>query len=61
MGLLRGLADEGHTVVVTLHQLHHVDHTVDQVVGLRDGRVLFTAPSSEFDAERAGVLYGTPA
>jgi phosphonate transport system ATP-binding protein len=61
MGLLRGLADEGHTVVVTLHQLHHVDHTVDQVVGLRDGRVLFTSPACDFDAARAEVLYGAPA
>ena len=61
MALLRGLADEGHTVVVTLHQLHHVDDAVDQVVGLKDGQVLLTAPVTEFDADRARALYGTPA
>jgi phosphonate transport system ATP-binding protein len=61
MSLLRGLADDGHSVVVTLHQLEHVDGAVDRVVGLRDGGVFLTSSPTMFDAEHVDGLYGTPA
>lgn len=60
LGVLRGLADEGHSVVVTLHQLEHVDGAVDRVVGLRDGSVFLTSGPAMLDAGRFEGLYGTP-
>ena len=62
MSLLRDLArDDGLAVVVTLHQLHHVEQFADDVIGLRDGRVLFTSSAGAFDSERADLLYRAPA
>ncbi len=62
MSLLRELAhNDGLAVVVTLHQLNHVEESADDVIGLRDGRVLFTSRAEAFDAERADLLYRAPA
>jgi phosphonate transport system ATP-binding protein len=62
MSLLGELAHEdGLAVVVTLHQLQHVERWADEVVGLRAGRVLFTTRAEAFDTGRADLLYGAPA
>ncbi len=62
MSLLRELAHtDGLAVVVTLHQLNHVEESADDVIGLRDGRVLFTSRAEAFDAKRADLLYRAPA
>jgi ABC-2 type transport system ATP-binding protein len=39
-GLLRGLADEGRTVLVSSHQLAELGHTVDDVVVVHRGRLV---------------------
>ena len=46
-GLLRGLADEGRTVVVASHVLSEVAQTVDHVVIVSDGQLRFAGPLSE--------------
>src|SRR5215469_965443 len=46
-GLLRGLADEGRTVVVASHVLSEVAQTVDHVVIVSDGQLRFAGPLGE--------------
>ncbi len=46
-GLLRGLADEGRTVIVASHVLSEVAQTVDQVVIVSSGQVRFAGPLGE--------------
>jgi ABC-2 type transport system ATP-binding protein len=46
-GLLRGLADEGRTVIVASHVLSEVAQTVDHVVIVSSGQVRFTGPLGE--------------
>ena len=46
-GLLRGLADEGRTVVVASHVLSEVAQTVDHVVIVSDGQLRFDGPLGE--------------
>ena len=62
MALLLKLArEDGLAVIVSLHQLQHLDCFADQVIGLREGRVVCRGGASEFDSGRARLLYGTPA
>ncbi len=46
-GLLRGLADEGRTVIVASHVLSEVAQTVDHVVIVSSGQVRFAGPLGE--------------
>ncbi|HKA98059.1 MAG TPA: ATP-binding cassette domain-containing protein [Streptosporangiaceae bacterium] len=49
-GLLRGLADEGRTVIVASHVLSEVAQTADHVVIVSAGQVRFAGPLSEIGA-----------
>lgn len=49
-GLLRGLADEGRTVVVSSHILAEVAQTVDRLVILGEGRLRFDGSAAELTA-----------
>ncbi len=49
-GLLRGLADEGRTVVVSSHILAEVAQTVDRLVILGEGRLRFDGTAAELTA-----------
>ena len=46
-GLLRGLADEGRTILVASHVLGEVAQTADRVVIVSDGRLRFAGPLDE--------------
>src|SRR5690349_10933427 len=46
-GLLRGLADQGRTVVVASHVLSEVAQTVDHVVIVSEGQLRFAGPLDE--------------
>ncbi len=46
-GLLRGLASQGRTILVSSHVLSEVAQTVDQVVIVNDGRLRFAGPLRE--------------
>jgi ABC-2 type transport system ATP-binding protein len=48
--LLRGLAAEGHTVLVSSHILAEVAQTVDSVVIVHHGRLVVQAPLRELTA-----------
>lgn len=54
-GLLRALADEGRTVLLSSHVLSEVQQTVDDVVVIRHGRIVFDGPLSDLDAGTARV------
>jgi ABC-2 type transport system ATP-binding protein len=43
-GLLRDLADEGRTILISSHVLSEVAQTVDQVVIINQGRLRFAGP-----------------
>jgi phosphonate transport system ATP-binding protein len=62
--LLRGIATEdGIPVLVSLHVLPLALEHSDRILGLRHGRMLISAPSSQLTAEKLAVLYdeeGTP-
>lgn len=57
MELLTLLAEDGRTLVVSLHAFELAREYCDRVVGLRDGRVLFDRPASEVDEALAAQLY----
>jgi ABC-2 type transport system ATP-binding protein len=57
-GLLRGLAAEGRTIVVSSHVLSEVAQTVDRVVIVSAGRLRFAGPLGELGS--SGVSVGTP-
>lgn len=57
---LRGLADEGRTVLVSSHVLAEVQQTVDDVVVLTRGRVVAQGPLAELEAGRSVVRVRTP-
>ena len=61
LALLRGLAEEGRTIVLTTHDPHIAAHLADHVLLLRQGEVLFNGPADEaLTAERLSDLYGVP-
>ena len=49
-GLLRGLADEGRTVIVASHVLSEIAQTADHVVIVSAGQVRFTGPLGDIGA-----------
>lgn len=53
--LLRSLAAEGRTVLLSSHVLSEVQQTVDDVVVIRHGRVVFDGPLSTLEAGTARV------
>lgn len=54
-GLLRHLADEGRTVLLSSHVLSEVQQTVDDVVVIRHGRIAFDGPLTALEAGTARV------
>ena len=54
-GLLRHLADEGRTVLLSSHVLSEVQQTVDDVVVIRHGRIAFDGPLEALEAGTARV------
>jgi ABC-2 type transport system ATP-binding protein len=46
-GLLRDLADEGRTILISSHVLSEVAQTVDQVVIIHEGRLRFAGPLAD--------------
>ena len=54
-GLLRGLAGEGRTVVLSSHVLAEVEQTVDEVLIFDRGRLLSHRAMSEIDVTGGGV------
>jgi len=54
-GLLRQLADEGRTVLLSSHVLSEVQQTVDDVVVIRHGRIAFDGPLDALEAGTARV------
>ncbi|HSE09703.1 MAG TPA: ATP-binding cassette domain-containing protein [Nocardioidaceae bacterium] len=58
--LLRALAAEGRTVLVSSHVLSEVQQTVDQVVVLSRGRLVHQGTLAELDRGPRGVLVRTP-
>lgn len=53
--LLRSLANEGRTVLLSSHVLSEVQQTVDDVVVIRHGRIVFDGPLSALKAGTARV------
>ena len=60
-GLLRGLAAEGRTVLVSSHVLSEVAQTVDQVVIINQGRQRFAGPLEDLGDLEASFLRLTDA
>ena len=59
--LLRGLVDDGRTVVAVLHDLNQACRFADRVVALRDGRVVAAgAPAEVVDARLVEDVFGLP-
>jgi ABC-2 type transport system ATP-binding protein len=54
-GTLRGLADEGRTVVVASHALSEIAQTADHVVIVSAGRVRFAGPLGEIAATNSAL------
>jgi ABC-2 type transport system ATP-binding protein len=54
-GLLRGLADEGRTVIVASHVLSEVAQTVDHVVIVSAGQVRFAGPLGEIGSTNTAL------
>jgi len=63
MKLVRGLADERRmTVVLVLHDINVAAQFADDIVAMRDGRVVHHGPVAEVvTEERLAALYDTPA
>jgi iron complex transport system ATP-binding protein len=63
MKLVRGLADDrGMTVVVVLHDINVAAQYADDIVAMRDGRVVHHGPVADvLTEERLAALYETPA
>jgi phosphonate transport system ATP-binding protein len=60
--LVRGTADHGSTLVMTLHQPEHARRYADRVIGLRAGQVVFDgAPQRLTDAALAQIYARTAA
>jgi len=54
-GLLRSLAAEGRTVLLSSHVLSEVQQTVDDVVVIRHGRIVFDGPLTALESGTARV------
>jgi ABC-2 type transport system ATP-binding protein len=61
-GLLRDLADEGRTILISSHVLSEVAQTVDQVVIINEGRLRFAGRLEDLgDLEPPSCASPTPA
>jgi ABC-2 type transport system ATP-binding protein len=60
-GLLRDLADEGRTILISSHMLSEVAQTVDHVVIINEGQLRFAGPLEELDDLEASFLHLTDA
>jgi ABC-2 type transport system ATP-binding protein len=60
-GLLRDLADEGRTILISSHVLSEVAQTVDQVVIVNQGRLRFAGPLEDLGDLEASFLRLTDA
>ncbi len=58
--LLRALAAEGRTVLISSHVLSEVQQTVDQVVVIAHGRLVVEGVLADLEAARAAVLVQSP-
>jgi ABC-2 type transport system ATP-binding protein len=54
--LLRGLANEGRTVLMSSHVLSEVAQTVDRVVIVADGTLRYAGPLAELTAAKGETL-----
>ena len=54
-GLLRGLADEGRTVLVASHVLSEVAQTADHVVIVSEGQLRFAGPLGDIGATNTAL------
>jgi ABC-2 type transport system ATP-binding protein len=54
-GLLRGLADEGRTVLVASHVLSEVAQTADHVVIVSEGQLRFAGPLDDISATNTAL------
>ena len=58
MGLLRSIAhSDGVAVICSLHQVNFARTYADRIVGLSHGRVVFAAPTEQFDQTAYANLY----
>ena len=58
MGLLRSIAhSDGVAVICSLHQVNFARSYADRIIGLSHGRVVFAAPTEEFDKTAYANLY----
>ena len=60
-GLLRDLADEGRTILVSSHHLSEIAQTVDQVVIINQGRLRFAGRLDDLGDLEASFLRLTDA
>lgn len=61
VGLLRGLMQQGRTLVLVTHDLRDIAPEIHRVVLLREGTVLADGPPAEtLTSERLSELYGCP-
>ncbi len=60
-GLLRHLADQGRTVLISSHQLNEVQEVADRVVILNHGRLVRSGSIEELTAGTDSVLVRSPA
>jgi ABC-2 type transport system ATP-binding protein len=60
-GLLRDLAHEGRTILISSHVLSEVAQTVDQVVIINEGRLRFAGPLEDLGDLEASFLRLTAA
>ena len=58
--LLRSLADRGTTVLVSSHLLEELQHMCDDVVIIREGKLLFAGAVGELVASQAAELVALP-
>jgi phosphonate transport system ATP-binding protein len=59
MEILRALnADDGLTVVVTLHQVDYALRYCDRIVALKAGKVVYDGPPAGLDRARLVDIYG---
>jgi phosphonate transport system ATP-binding protein len=59
MRLLRSIArSDGVAVVCSLHQVRFARSYADRIIGMSHGRVVFAAPTSQFDQDAYIRLYG---
>ena len=58
LSLLRdGAAQEGATVLCSLHQVDLACEFADRIIGMREGRVVFDGPPEQFDSTAEHALY----